>query len=107
MDADPIILADRDGTIRFWSEAAAAAFGYAPAEAVGRTLDLIVPPEHRAAHWAGFTRAVESGVAGIEGQPVPFPVRRADGAIVERQGRLILVRQPGGAVVGALVVFGT
>jgi PAS domain S-box-containing protein len=106
MDTDPIILADRTGVIRFWSEAATAAFGYGADEALGRTLDLIVPPDYREAHWNGFRRAVESGAAEVEGQAVPFPVRHADGKIAERPGRLSLIRRPEGGVVGALVVFG-
>jgi PAS domain S-box-containing protein len=47
VDDEPVVLADRNGVIRFWSRGAEQAFGHAVAEAVGQTLDLIVPPEHR------------------------------------------------------------
>jgi PAS domain S-box-containing protein len=55
---DAIILADCDGVIRLWNRAAEAMFGYGAAEAIGQTLDLIVPEPYRVAHWAGFSRAV-------------------------------------------------
>ena len=105
MQDDAVILADPSGVIRFWSEAAADAFGHSPAAAVGQSLDLIVPKELREAHWLGFRRAIHSGVAAAEGEAAPFPVRCAGGEIVEHLGRLTLVRHPGGRVVGAMVVF--
>jgi len=80
-------------------------FGYSIDEAVGQSLDLIVPAEHREAHWKGFRRAFESGAAAAEGQAGPFPARHANGNILTRTGRLSLVRQPQGKVVAALVVF--
>jgi PAS domain S-box-containing protein len=106
MDRHAVVIADPEGVIRFWSPGAEAAFGYGAAQAVGRTLDLIVPDEFRDAHWLGFRRAIASGSAGVEGMTSPFPVRRAGGEVAEVPGRLALVREPDGAVVAALVVFG-
>lgn len=105
MESEVIILADRRGIIRYWSSGATAMFGYSVDDAVGQPLDLIVPDEHREAHWKGFRRAFESGTAAAEGLAGPFPARHADGGIVTRTGRLSLVRQPQGTVVAALVVF--
>jgi PAS domain S-box-containing protein len=105
MEDDVAILADGSGAIRFWSEAAERAFGHTPAAAVGQSLDLIVPAEYRAAHWGGFARAIDAGAASVEGEATRFPVQRADGDVVERLGRLTLVRRPEGGVVAAMVVF--
>ncbi|HWG47901.1 MAG TPA: PAS domain S-box protein [Gemmataceae bacterium] len=58
---DAIIFADREGTIRVWNESAAALFGYAPDEAIGRSLDLIIPEHLRRAHWEGFHQAIARG----------------------------------------------
>ena len=44
-----------------WNHAATGLFGYLPEEAVGRTLDIIVPEDLRHAHWDGFHTAVASG----------------------------------------------
>ncbi|HZZ37325.1 MAG TPA: PAS domain S-box protein [Caulobacteraceae bacterium] len=105
MDDNAVVIADADGVIRFWSAGAQKAFGYCAAQAVGETLELIVPAEYRDAHWAGFRRAVESGAAALEGQISPFPVLRADGDIATSPGRLTLVRRAGGQVIAAMVVF--
>jgi len=105
LDNNPVVIADAAGVIRFWSAGAEKAFGYASRQAVGQTLDLIVPPEHRQAHWTGFRKAMVSGVAAVEGTAVPFPVRRASGETEALRGRLTLLRQPDGVVIAAVVVF--
>ncbi|HXE23315.1 MAG TPA: PAS domain S-box protein [Roseiarcus sp.] len=55
-----IVYARADGAIGFWNAGAEALFGHAPAEALGKRVDLIVPEEYRAMHWAGFARAIGS-----------------------------------------------
>ncbi len=60
-DPDAIIFADREGMIRVWNESAAALFGYAQDEAIGRSLDLIIPEYLRRAHWEGFHQAIARG----------------------------------------------
>lgn len=58
---DALIYADRDGIIRGWNAAAQALFGYAKDEALGQSLDIIIPERLRAPHWDGFHRAMASG----------------------------------------------
>ena len=58
---DGVIFADRQGIIQIWNSAAAALFGYLPEEAIGRSLDIIIPEHLRPAHWEGFGVAVASG----------------------------------------------
>jgi PAS domain S-box-containing protein len=103
---NPIVIADTEGVIRFWSPGAEKSFGYSAAQCVGQTLDVIVPADYREAHWKGFRRAVASGHAGVEGLVTPFPVVKADGETVETPGRLTLLRQSSGEVIAAMVVFG-
>jgi len=105
LDHHAVVVADATGVIRFWSAGAEKAFGHAAERALGKTLDLIVPPEHRQAHWAGFRKAMASGAAEVEGRSVPFPAHRADGATAVLSGRLSLLRAPDGSVIAAVVVF--
>jgi PAS domain S-box-containing protein len=58
---DGIILANREGIVQIWNNAAADLFGYRPEEVIGRTLDIIIPEHLRQAHWEGFSKAVASG----------------------------------------------
>ena len=58
---DAVIFADRQGVIQVWNNAAVDLFGYLPEEAIGRSLDIIIPEHLRHAHWEGFGKAVASG----------------------------------------------
>lgn len=100
-----IVIADSGGVIRFWNEAAEKSFGYTAEDALGQTLDLIMPAEYASAHWTGFRQAIAAGKAAAEGNAVPFPVRGADGRITPTLGRLTLLREPGGSAIAAMVVF--
>ena len=53
-----LIRADLVGNIADWDECAEEFCGYKKAEAVGRSLDLVVPEEFRERHWQGFNRAI-------------------------------------------------
>jgi PAS domain S-box-containing protein len=66
---DAIIFADRSGTIRRWNRAAAALFGFAAEEALGQSLDLIIPVHLRAAHWRGFDAAMKDRALKLQGRP--------------------------------------
>lgn len=59
--ADALIFADTQGIIRVWNAQAEAVFGFSATEAIGQSLDLIIPERFRAAHWRGFDRAMERG----------------------------------------------
>ncbi|WP_316207271.1 PAS domain S-box protein [Bradyrhizobium sp. SZCCHNR3118] len=67
--ADAVIYADRTGTILRWNPAASALFGYSAEEALGRSLDLIIPEHLRDAHWRGFEAAMTSGAMKLQGRP--------------------------------------
>jgi PAS domain-containing protein len=55
------LVTDRDGVIRRWDSECVGVFGYSSEEAVGLTLDLIVPPALQARHWRGFNDSVAIG----------------------------------------------
>lgn len=67
--ADAVIYSNRDGVIERWNTAATAMFGYGADEALGQSLDLIIPERLRAAHWRGFEAAMASGKTRLHGRP--------------------------------------
>lgn len=67
--ADALIYADTRGVIRRWNAASTALFGFTAAEALGQSLDLIIPEHLRGAHWRGFDEAVENGATQLNGRP--------------------------------------
>ena len=58
---DAIVAAAPDGSILLWNPGAERIFGYTEEEALGRTLDLIVPERFRARHWEGYRRVMRTG----------------------------------------------
>ena len=67
--ADAVIYASRSGVIMRWNRASAALFGFSAEDALGQSLDLIIPEHLRAAHWRGFEAAVTTGAMKLEGRP--------------------------------------
>ena len=58
---DAVIYADREGVIRFWNSGATRIFGFSEDEALGRSLDLIIPERLRERHWTGFSHMMQTG----------------------------------------------
>lgn len=61
--SDAIIATDHAGTINFWNPGAVRIFGFTADEAIGRSLDLIIPDNLRARHWTGFRHVMETGTS--------------------------------------------
>jgi len=98
-----IVVANVDGTITRWSTGAEALFGHSAMEAVGRSLDLIVPEGLRARHWAGFRRAMAA--PQVKDLAADIPVLCSDGQVREFAGRLLVLSDGLGAALGAIGIF--
>jgi PAS domain S-box-containing protein len=96
-----ILFADRDGKIRFWNAGAEAMFGYTPEEALGQSLDLIVPERQRAQHWEGWARVMASGVTKYGREALAVPATRKDGSRISIEFNIVLLRAPTGELLGA------
>ena len=103
--ADAVIYADDTGTIMRWNHAAAALFGYSAAEALGQSLDLIIPEHLRAAHWRGFAAAMTNGVMKLQGRPTVTRATHQTGRKLYVEMTFALVKgRAGGAARGAVAV---
>ena len=58
---DAIIAADEEGIIRFWNPGAERIFAFTAAEAMGRSLDMIIPERLRERHWQGYREVTRTG----------------------------------------------
>ncbi len=96
-----ILYADREGKIRLWNAGAEALFGYTTEEALGRSLDLIVPEKQRARHWEGWERVMASGVTKYGRDVLAVPATRKDGSRISIEFHILLVRSPDGRILGA------
>jgi PAS domain S-box-containing protein len=99
--ADAIIYADREGKIRFWNGSATRIFGFTETEALGQSLDLIVPEGLRARHWEGYDRVMTGGESRYgQGDVLAVPAMRKDGRRISIEFTVLPMRDAAGALLG-------
>ena len=97
---DAVIFADRDGVIRLWNDGARLMFGYTADEAIGSTLDLIIPEKLKGRHWEGFRGSMASGTTRYaHGELLAVPAVTKSGDRLSVEFSIALVRE-GDAVAG-------
>jgi PAS domain S-box-containing protein len=103
---DAILVADRDGVTRYWNAAATRLFGFSEAEAVGRSMDLIVPERLRGRHWDGWTKVMETGVTRYgAGQLLAVPATHRDGRTLSVEFSIQLLPDEAGSIAWVAAVF--
>ena len=96
---DAVLVCDRSGTVRYWNMAAERLFGFRATEAVGASLDLIIPGRLRARHWAGWEAAMETGATRYgEGQLLAVPALHEDGRQISIEFSIQLLKGADGTV---------
>ncbi|MGQ0618044.1 MAG: PAS domain S-box protein [Acidimicrobiia bacterium] len=93
--ADAVVIADAEGTITFWNDAAERIFGWPAADAVGRSLDLIIPERQRDRHWTGYQRTMATGETKYGEQLLEVPALHREGRRLSIAFTVTLLRQPG------------
>lgn len=101
---DAVVFADREGIIRLWNGGAERLFGYAAGEALGRSLDIIIPEPMRKRHWDGYLSVIESGVTRYGTELLAVPGIRKDGTRVSLEFSVALLRN-GASVDGVAAVM--
>lgn len=77
---DAVLAVGDDGIITMWNRGASAMFGYGAVDALGQSLDLVLPESAGGGDQRhGFVRAVPGGLAALIGSTVELVGRRADG----------------------------
>lgn len=94
--ADAIIAAGADGKILLWNRAAARIFGYTADEALGQSLDLIIPERFRARHWDGYQRVMASGQTKYGSEVLRVPAEHRDGHSLSIAFTVTLLELPEG-----------
>ena len=103
---DAIIFGDAGGIIRLWNAGAEAMFGYRAAEAIGKSMDLIIPERLRARHWDGYRRTMETGQSRYgAGDLLAVPAITKDGRNISIEFTIQMLRGPGGEILGPVAVL--
>lgn len=77
---DAIIVVDVNEKIVLWNPAATRIFGYSEIEALGRTLDLIIPERHRQRHNEGCRKSMETGITRYGSSLLKVPALHQSGS---------------------------
>ena len=101
---EAVIFADRQGMVRLWNRAAETMFGYSADEALGQSLDLIVPERFRARHWEGYRHVMATGVTSYGQRLLAVPAMRKDGQRISIEFSIALLKDERGEVTGAAAV---
>lgn len=99
---DALIFADKDGTVRVWNRSAADLFGYSPEEAIGQSLDLIIPEPLRPAHWEGYGQALAAGHTRHAGGALKTRATHKGGHRLYVSVAFAVVKDQAGEVIGAM-----
>lgn len=102
---DAVVICGPDGVIRFWNAAAEHLFGFTPAEALGSSLDLIIPERLRARHWAGFDKAIAAGQTRYAHDVLRVPATHKDGRVLSIAFTVGLLLGPERKVTGLVAVI--
>jgi len=100
-----VIFSDGDGIIRFWNAGAQAMFGYTAEEAVGQSLDMIVPERQRARHWEGYHKVMATGITKYGRELLAVPAMRKDGTRISVEFSIVLLRAASGEMLGAAAIM--
>jgi PAS domain S-box-containing protein len=104
--SDAIIATDREGRIIFWNPGAERIFGFTATESTGQSLDLIIPENLRARHWAGFRHTMQTGTSRYgHGDLLSVPGLTKDGRRISVEFTIVLLRNEQQEIAGTVAVM--
>lgn len=103
---DAILICDPKGTVRYWNAAAERVFGFSATEALGASMDLIIPERLRVRHWTGWEATLRTGVTRYgEGQMLAVPALHKDGRQISIEFSIQLLKGAGGQIEWVVAVI--
>ncbi len=100
-----VIYGDAAGIMRLWNKGAEEIFGWTAEEALGQSMDLIIPEKHRAAHWEGYYRVMKTGVTKYGRNVLAVPALTKGGRRASIEFNVVLLKAPSGEVVGIAAIL--
>ena len=104
--SDAIIAADKDGIVRFWNPGAERIFGYTSEDAIGQSLDIIIPERLRKRHWDGYQQVMQGGESRYgHGDILAVPSIRKDGAGISVEFTIVPLTDEAGRLNGVAAIM--
>ena len=103
---DAVILGDAEGIIRLWNAGAETIFGYTSAEAIGQSMDLIIPERLRGRHWDGYRKVMVPGSCRYgAGDLLAVPAIRKDGSSLSVEFTIQMLKDEAGRITGLVAIL--
>lgn len=102
---EAILFVDRDGVIRHWNAGAEQLFGFGAEQAIGQSLDIIIPENLRQRHWDGYFQVMASGRSDYGRELLAVPASHADGRRLSVEFSIILLKDEQNQVTGIASVM--
>jgi PAS domain S-box-containing protein len=104
--SDAIIATDRGGEITFWNAGAERIFGFSAAEALGQSLDLIIPDNLRDRHWRGYDRVTATGESRYgQGDLLSVPGLTRDGRRISVEFTIVMLKDEQSRPTGTVAIL--
>lgn len=104
--ADAVVGSDAEGAIVLWNPGAERIFGFTEEEALGSSLDIIIPEPFRARHWEGYRETIASGQSRYgAGDMLAVPGLTRDGRRISLEFTIALIKDAAGKVTGMVAVL--
>jgi PAS domain S-box-containing protein len=102
---EAIVVTDPAGIIRLWNDGAARMFGYSTEEAIGQSLDVIIPEKLRERHWKGYFQTMATGYTRYGDKLLSVPAAHRDGQRLSIEFSVALLRDDAGQIVGISAIM--
>lgn len=104
--SDAIIATDRSGMVTFWNPGAVRIFGFSSMEAIGQSLDFIIPENLRGRHWEGYRHTMLTGESRYAaGDLLSVPALTKSGQRISVEFTIVMLRDGQGLPDGTVAVL--
>jgi PAS domain S-box-containing protein len=103
--AEAIVVTDPAGIIRLWNDGATRIFGYSAEEAMGQSLDVIIPEKLRDRHWKGYFQTMATGYTRYGDKLLSVPATHRDGQRLSIEFSVAILRDDAGQIVGISAIM--
>lgn len=104
-ESDAVVATDQGGLITFWNPGAVRIFGFSERDALGQSLDLIIPENLRARHWEGYRQVMMTGESRYgRGDVLAVPALTKDGKRVSVEFTIVLLQDAAARPVGMAAI---
>jgi PAS domain S-box-containing protein len=101
---DAIVVCDAAGAIVLWNRAAERIFGFTAEQALGQSLDLIIPQRQRNRHWEGYHKTMATAATKYGADVLRVPALHSDGRTLSIAFTVSLLMSPEHNVQGIVAI---